>query len=66
MPNFESEAHYLASLTPPSVAAGVGRRNVLKGQPGRARRSRCLACSRPAAATTRARPAAAEGSRPAP
>jgi multiple sugar transport system substrate-binding protein len=34
MPNFESEAHYLASLTPPSVAAGVGRRNFLKGAAG--------------------------------
>jgi multiple sugar transport system substrate-binding protein len=34
MSRFESEAHYLASLTPPSVAAGVGRRGFLKGALG--------------------------------
>ncbi|MGH2576928.1 MAG: ABC transporter substrate-binding protein, partial [Actinomycetota bacterium] len=34
MSKFESEAHYLASLTPPSVAAGVGRRGFLKGALG--------------------------------
>ena len=34
MSRFTSEAHYLASLTPPSVAAGVGRRGFLKGALG--------------------------------
>ena len=34
MPKPQSEAHYLATLTPPSVAAGVGRRGFLKGALG--------------------------------
>ncbi|MCY7372893.1 MAG: ABC transporter substrate-binding protein [Spirochaetaceae bacterium] len=34
MPKPKSEAHYLATLTPPSVAAGVGRRGFLKGALG--------------------------------
>lgn len=34
MPKPTSEAHYLATLTPPSVAAGVGRRGFLKGALG--------------------------------